>query len=80
MDKPAELISMVMKGTADYADLPTYLKSAMGLPIYNRACAVLAEPTKEARRAKLNAEPESVRGLIETESFRLHKLRSKGLQ
>jgi hypothetical protein len=57
MDKPADLISRVMNGTANYADLPSYLKSAMGLPIYNRACAVLAEPTKGAMRAKLNAEP-----------------------
>ena len=69
-----------MDGTADYNFLPAALQSAIRLPIYYRACAVLAEPTKEARRAKLNAEPESVRGLIETEAFRLHKLRSKCLQ
>ena len=80
MDKPADLISQVMAGTADYNFLPKALQSAIRLPIYTRACAVLAEPTKEARRAKLNAEPESVRGLIETEAFRLHKLRSKCLQ
>jgi len=73
-------IENVLAGTADYNFLPKALQSAIRLPIYTRACAVLAEPTKEARRAKLNAEPESVRGLIETEAFRLHKLRSKCLQ
>jgi hypothetical protein len=80
LDKPTDLISQVMAGTADYNFLPKALQSAIRLPIYTRACAVLSEPTKEARRAKLNAEPESVRGLIETEAFRLHKLRSKCLQ
>ena len=80
MDKPTDLMSRVMNGTADYNFLPEALQSAIRLPIYYRACSVLAEPTKEARRAKLNAEPESVRGLIETEAFRLHKLRSKCLQ
>ena len=73
-------IQAVLSGTADYSILSEPLQSAIRLPIYTRACAVLAEPTKEARRAKLNAEPESVRGLIETEAFRLHKLRSKCLQ
>ena len=73
-------IAEVLSGTADYSILPEPLQSAIRLPIYYRACAVLAEPTKEARRAKLNAEPKSVRGLIETEAFRLHKLRSKCLQ
>ena len=77
---PQAQIQAVLSGTADYSILPQPLQSAIRLPIYYRACAVLAEPTKEARRAKLNAEPESVRGLIETEAFRLHKLRSKGLQ
>ena len=80
MDKPTDLMSRVMNGTADYSILPEPLQSAIRLPIYYRACSVLAEPTKEAWRAKLNAEPESVRGLIETEAFRLHKLRSKCLQ
>ena len=80
MDKPTDLISQVMAGTADYNFLPKALQSAIRLPIYTRACAVLAEPTRAASRAKLNAEPESVRGLIETEAFRLHKLRSKCLQ
>jgi hypothetical protein len=41
---------------------------------------VLAEPTRAARRAKLDAEPESVRALVEAEALRLHKLRPKGLQ
>ena len=80
MDKPTDLMSQVMAGTADYNFLPKALQSAIRLPIYTRACAVLAEPTKEARRAKLNAEPESVRGLIETEALRLYKLRRKRLQ
>ena len=80
MDKPTDLMSRVMNGTADYNFLPEALQSAIRLPIYYRACAVLAEPTKEDRRAKLGEEPESVRGLIETEAFRLHKLRSKCLQ
>ena len=80
MDKPADLMSRVMDGTADYNFLPEALQSAIRLPIYYRACAVLAEPTKEDRRANLDEEPESVRGLIEKEAFRLHKLRSKGLQ
>jgi hypothetical protein len=40
----------------------------------------LAEPTKKDRRAKLDAEPESVRGLIEKEALRLYKLRRKCLQ
>ena len=73
-------MSRVMDGTADYNFLPEALQSAIRLPIYYRACAVLAEPTKEDRRAKLDAEPESVRGLVEFEAFRLHKLRPKGLQ
>ena len=73
---PQAQIQAVLSGTADYSILPQPLQSAIRLPIYYRACAVLAEPTKEARRAKLSAEPESVRGLIETEAFRLHKLRS----
>ena len=80
MDKPTDLMSQVMAGTADYNFLPKALQSAIRLPIYTRACAVLAEPTKEARRAKLNSEPESVRGLIETEALRLYKLRRKRLQ
>ena len=80
MDKPTDLMSQVMAGTADYNFLPEALQSAIRLPIYYRACVVLAEPTKEARRAKLDEEPESVRGLVETEAFRLHKLRPKGLQ
>ena len=78
MDKPTDLISQVMAGTADYNFLPVALQSAIRLPIY--ACAVLAEPTKEAKRAKLESEPDSVRGLIETEALRLYKLRRKGLQ
>ena len=73
-------IENVLAGTADYNFLPKALQSAIRLPIYYRACAVLAEPTKEDRRANLDEEPESVRGLIEKEAFRLHKLRSKGLQ
>jgi len=73
-------MSQVMDGTADYNFLPAALQSAIRLPIYYRACAVLAEPTKEARRAKLNAEPESVRALVEAEALRLHKLRPSGLQ
>jgi hypothetical protein len=80
VDKPTDLMSQVMAGTADYNFLPKALQSAIRLPIYTRACAVLAEPTKEARRAKLNSEPESVRGLIETEALRLYKLRRKRLQ
>ena len=77
---PQAQIQAVLSGTADYSILPEPLQSAIRLPIYYRACAVLAEPTKEARRAKLDEEPESLRGLIETEAFRLHKLRSKCLQ
>ena len=73
-------MSQVMDGTADYNFLPAALQSAIRLPIYYRACAVLAERTKEDRRAKLDEEPESVRGLVEFEAFRLHKLRPKGLQ
>jgi len=80
LDKPTDLISQVMAGTADYNFLPVALQSAIRLPIYARACAVLAEPTKEAKRAKLESEPDSVRGLIETEALRLYKLRRKGLQ
>ena len=77
---PQSQIQAVLSGTASYSDLPAALQSAIRLPIYYRACAVLAEPTKEARRARLDTEPESVRALVETEAFRLHKLRSKGLQ
>ena len=80
MDKPADLMSQVMAGTADYNFLPAALQSAIRLPIYNRACAVLSEPTKDARRAKLDNEAESVRGLVEAEAIRLYKLRRKGLQ
>ena len=80
MDKPTDLMSRVMNGTADYNFLPEALQSAIRLPIYYRACAVLAEPTKEDRRAKLDAEPESVRALVEAEALRLYKLRPKGLQ
>ena len=80
MDKPTDLMSRVMNGTADYNFLPEALQSAIRLPIYYRACAVLAEPTKKDRRAKLDAEPESVRGLIEKEALRLYKLRRKCLQ
>jgi len=77
---PQAQIQAVLSGTADYSILPEPLQSAIRLPIYTRACAVLAEPTKEARRAKLDAEPESVRALVEAEALRLHKLRPKGLQ
>ena len=77
---PQAQIHAVLSGTADYSILPEPLQSAIRLPIYYRACSVLAEPTKEARRAKLNSEPESVRGLIETEALRLYKLRRKRLQ
>ena len=77
---PQAQIQAVLSGTADYSILSEPLQSAIRLPIYTRACAVLAEPTKEARRAKLNSEPESVRGLIETEALRLYKLRRKRLQ
>ena len=80
MDKPTDLISQVMAGTADYNFLPAALQSAIRLPIYNRACSVLAEPNKEARRAKLDSEAESVRALVETEALRIYKLRRKGLQ
>jgi len=73
-------MSRVMNGTADYNFLPEALQSAIRLPIYYRACEVLAEPTKKDRRAKLDAEPESVRGLIEKEALRLYKLRRKCLQ
>ena len=73
---PQAQIQAVLSGTADYSILPEPLKSAIRLPIYTRACAVLAEPTRAARRAKLDAEPESVRALVETEALRLHKLRS----
>ena len=77
---PQAQIQAVLSGTADYSILPEPLKSAIRLPIYTRACAVLAEPTRAARRAKLDAEPESVRALVEAEALRLHKLRPKGLQ
>ena len=80
MDKPKNLMSQVMAGKAGYNFLPAALQSAIRLPIYYRACAVLAEPTKEDRRAKLDAEPESVSALVEAEALRLHKLRPKGLQ
>ena len=77
---PQAQIQAVLSGTADYSILPEPLQSAIRLPIYTRACAVLAEPTRAARRAKLDAEPESVRALVEAEALRLHKLRPKGLQ
>ena len=77
---PQAQIQAVLSGTADYSILPEPLQSAIRLPIYYRACAVLAEPTRAARRAKLDAEPESVRALVEAEALRLHKLRPKGLQ
>ena len=73
---PQAQIQAVLSGTADYSILPEPLQSAIRLPIYTRACAVLAEPTRGARRAKLDAEPESIRALVETEALRLHKLRS----
>ena len=76
MDKPTDLMSRVMNGTADYNFLPEALRSAIRLPIYTRACAVLAEPTRAARRAKLDSEPDGVRALVEAEALRLHKLRS----
>ena len=77
---PQAQIQAVLSGTADYSILPEPLQSAIRLPIYTRACAVLAEPTRASRRAKLDAEPESVRALVEAEALRLHKLRPKGLQ
>ena len=76
MDKPTDLMSQVMDGTADYNFLPAALQSAIRLPIYYRACAVLAEPTRAARRAKLDSEPEGILALVEAEALRLHKLRS----
>ena len=76
MDKTTDLISRVMDGTADYSNLPEPLQSAIRLPIYTRACAVLAEPTKAARLARLDSEPDSVRALVEAEALRVHKLRS----
>ena len=69
-------IAEVLSGTADYSTLPEPLQSAIRLPIYTRACAVLAEPTRAARRAKLDSEPDGVRALVEAEALRLHKLRS----
>ena len=69
-------IENVLAGTADYNFLPDALQSAIRLPIYTRACAVLAEPTRAARRAKLDSEPDGVRALVEAEALRLHKLRS----
>jgi len=36
---------------------------------------VLAEPTKAARLARLDSEPDSVRALVEAEALRLHKMR-----
>ena len=73
---PQAQIQAVLSGTADYSDLPEPLQSAIRLPIYTRACAVLAEPTKAARRARLDSEPEGVRALVEAEALRVHKLRS----
>jgi len=69
-------IEEVLSGSAPHSGLSTALKSAIRLPIYTRACAVLADPTRAERRAKLNAEPESIRALVEAEALRLHKLRS----
>ena len=69
-------IENVLAGTADYNFLPKALQSAIRLPIYTRACAVLAEPTRAARRAKLDSEPEGILALVEAEALRLHKLRS----
>ena len=69
-------IENVLAGTADYNFLPDALQSAIRLPIYTRACEVLAEPTRAARRARLDSEPESIRALVEAEALRLHKLRS----
>jgi len=69
-------IENVLAGTADYNFLPDALQSAIRLPIYTRACAVLAEPTRAARRAKLDSEPEGILALVEAEALRLHKLRS----
>ena len=69
-------IQAVLSGIASYSDLPEPLQSAIRLPIYTRACAALAEPTKAARRARLDSEPESVRALVEAEALRLHKMRN----
>ena len=69
-------IAEVLSGTADYSTMPGPLQSAIRLPIYTRACAVLAEPTRAARRAKLDSEPEGILALVEAEALRLHKLRS----
>ena len=73
---PQAQIQAVLSDTADYSDLPEPLQSAIRLPIYTRACAVLAEPTREARRARLDSEPEGILALVEAEALRLHKLRS----
>jgi len=69
-------IANVLFGASSYSTLPEPLQSAIRLPIYTRACAVLAEPTRAERRAKLDSEPEGVRALVEAEALRLHKLRS----
>ena len=69
-------IEEVLSGSAPHSGLSTALKSAIRLPIYTSACAVLAEPTKAARRARLDSEPEGVRALVEAEALRVHKLRS----
>ena len=76
MASSQQQIENVLAGTADYNFLPDALQSAIRLPIYTRACAVLAEPTRAERRAKLDSEPEGVRALVEAEALRLHKLRS----
>ena len=73
---PQAQIQAVLSGTASYSALPEPLQSAIRLPIYTSACAVLAEPTKAARRARLDSEPDSVRALVEAEALRVHKLRS----
>jgi hypothetical protein len=45
-------IENVLAGTADYNFLPKALQSAIRLPIYTRACAVLAEPTRAYQGSK----------------------------
>ena len=69
-------IARVLAGEEEYKSLPDALQSAIRLPIYTRACAVLEELTKAERRARLDIVPESVRDLVEAEALRLHKLRS----
>lgn len=61
----------ILAGKTALADAPIAIQSQASWHIYNAACDILQQDTKEARREALARHPDMIRPHIEAEALRL---------